>query len=110
MHSRNDDVIRRKVPGFDTFGIVGHCTLGRYRFVGGGYGRTVVFVEPRKPYVLHVVLDASSTEDLRRVYEHKFDRMPLTLMHTSHIHLQEYTQFTHRKHEESFDPVVKECG
>ena len=63
MHSRNDDVIRCKVFGFDRFGIVGHCTLRRYRFVGGRYGRTVVFVEPRKPYVLHVVLDTSSTED-----------------------------------------------
>ena len=109
MHSRNDDVIRFKVSGFDTFGVVGHCTLRRYRFVGGWYGRTVVFVEPRKPYVFHVVLDASGTEDSRRIHKHKFDRMPLTLRHTSHIHLQEYTQFTHRKHE-SFYPVVKECG
>ena len=110
MHSRNDDVIRFKVFGLDRFGIVGHCTLRRYRFVGGRYGRTVVFVEPRKSYVLHVVLDASSTEDSRRIHKHQFDRMPLILRHTSHIHLQEYTQFTHRKHEESFDPVVKECG
>ena len=104
MHSRNDDVIRFKVSSFDSFSSVGHCALRRNRLVRGGIARAVVFVEPSKPYVLHVALDASSTEDSRHVHEHKFGLVSLTLRHTSHIHLQEYTQFTHRKHE------VKECG